>query len=509
VKVALTEPGRSSPPPAPFGLIVSSIAVGAIALLVWAFVLATLADLSGSDPAGNAYAQAYGVFAIVLLWMLLAILLVLAGLGGAMPWIAALVALIMLPVSGLATINAARLLEDPRSAPFYWPMAIPAAVPPLVIVFCFWTLLPRLRALLPAGHVAGIVWGATLVLSASIDPMLAARHEVRQSGLAAAAKWDADFAAAPADSPLWVWTAFLASHPIETKEAAALNRIRALNRRQSDAETMLDRGDFPLVYLGQFDLDPTPALCDKARALVSRRVAPLVPKIAGARPYGDVADEVSDALAAMRWLVDFGCSCDAQSQAWEDMARAYRDPNFDVVELRELRDPKALGKRLREDPPRFSMLTPQSHLKAWLKFAGDKTYGDQALAGARKLDRRAADEIDMLTDKDDIGGDGTALAFLPYLDLEPTPRLCAAAARLLDDRFAKIYVPKSDDPRSYDELLSRLGGADPLATLIWLGEHGCDVAAERAKAEALLRAYKPSPDSAAMLESLAKLKKNP
>src|ERR1700694_23704 len=143
---------------------------------------------------------------------------------------------------------------------------------------------------------------------------------------------------------------------------------------------MLDRGDFPLGYLGRFDLDPTPAICEKARNLLRQRVAPLVPKTPDTEPYAKVFWDVSDALAAMKWLVGYECSCDAESLAWESMANAYQNPNFDVVELRELRDPKTLGRTLREYPERFSMLSPKSHLKAWLRYADDKLLREQALA---------------------------------------------------------------------------------------------------------------------------------
>jgi len=50
----------------------------------------------------------------------------------------------------------------------------------------------------------------------------------------------------------------------------------------------------------------------------------------------------------MDWLVDYGCSCDAESLAWETTAKVYRDTNFDVVSLRELRDPKWFGRASRE-----------------------------------------------------------------------------------------------------------------------------------------------------------------
>ncbi len=46
-------------------------------LLIWILQLATLSDLDGSD--GNAYAQAYGAIEVVALWLLLAMLAIMAG----------------------------------------------------------------------------------------------------------------------------------------------------------------------------------------------------------------------------------------------------------------------------------------------------------------------------------------------------------------------------------------------------------------------------------------------
>ena len=56
-----------------------------IALLLWALQLALLHDLTGSDAAGNALTQAYGAIAIILLWVLLAVLALMAFFKGAMP----------------------------------------------------------------------------------------------------------------------------------------------------------------------------------------------------------------------------------------------------------------------------------------------------------------------------------------------------------------------------------------------------------------------------------------
>ena len=66
------------------GAILVSIALSGLILLVWVVRLATLADLNGSDPAGNALAQAFGALEIIVLWGLLAVLAILAGIKGAM-----------------------------------------------------------------------------------------------------------------------------------------------------------------------------------------------------------------------------------------------------------------------------------------------------------------------------------------------------------------------------------------------------------------------------------------
>ena len=487
------------------GATLVSIALSVLILLVWIVQLATLTDLSGSDPAGNALARAFGALEIIVLWVLLAVLTILAGVKGTMPGAAALAALILVPASGFAAMTAAELLAERDVAPFMWPIIIPALVPPLIITFCFWALLPSMRATVPAGFAAGTAWGATLILCISILPMVQIRRLAIEQEAAQRTKWEADFTQLAANSPLWEWTPFLATRD-ETKRNAVLERIRQPDRRQNDAEIMLDRGDFPLLYLGSLDLDPTPTLCDKARNLLQRRVQPLVPKSPNSTPYAEIAEEVAGAVAAMDWLVGYDCSSDAESLAWETMAKAYRDPNFDVVRLAEVRDPKNLGRTLREDPARFSMLTPKAHLKAWLKFADDKALREQALAGARKLDHRTSDAVEML--KEDEYTARTLLEYLPSLDLDATGPLCDAAENALHRQFAQIYRPKHDDPRPYRELLSRLGEGAQFSTLKWAAEHG-DTEAQLSEAEDLVRAYQDSPDRTAMLATLTQLRRRP
>src|SRR5258707_8484085 len=369
------------------GAVGAGIGLCLAAFLVWALALALLANLAGSDAAGNAYAQAYAALAVIVLWLLLVALGIIAVLKGVMPRPAAVAALILIPASGLVSMEALELLSRPYEPPFLWPIVIPAAVPPLVIAFCLWALLPSWRAAIPARHAVGAAWGATLVLCLSILPFMQMREHARDHEGAARAKYDADLAALPADAPLWDWVPFLAT-PDTTKVAVVLERIRGLDRRQGDAELMLDRGDFPLDQLGSLDLTPTPALGDKARDPFPRRVAPLVPKTANARPFTDVAAPVNDAVIAMKWLVGYECACDAEAAAWQAMAEAYRDPGFDIVEVRRLRDPAELGGALRQHPARFAMLTPPADPQAWLGFAHAEAVRPPALPVPDKVNHR-------------------------------------------------------------------------------------------------------------------------
>ena len=207
----------------------------------------------------------------------------------------------------------------------------------------------------------------------------------------------------------------------------------------------------------------------------------------------------------MEWLVGYECACDAESLAWETMAKAYDGSNWDIHRLGEVRDQKNFGRLVRRYPDRFSQLTPRAHLKAWLTYADKKEFHDQALAGARQLDHRTADAIEMLNDKYDIGAPWKVLKYLPVLDLEMTPPLCGAALSQVHGDLAKVLRPKADDPRRYSELLDRLGAYEPLTALVWLAGHGCDAEAELSEAEAVIRTYQDSPARAAMLATLAKL----
>lgn len=481
------------------------VALGIFALILYAVALSLLSDLAGSDPAGNAYAQAYAAIALVALWVLLAIILTIALAKGDADWPVVTAAVILIPASAIASLFAMGLLTNPSQPPYLWPIVIPASLPVLVLGFAFWTLLPGMRSVLPAHIVVPAIWGAVLLLCVAVVPFNLMRESARETIAAARAKTEADYNKLPADAGLAQLLPFMGAFYGE-KETELNRRVRSLPTRQSEAEAMLARGDFPLRYLGWLHLDPTPSLCEKARAQLRQNVAPLVLKPGETKPYTVIAQQVTDAVTAMKWLVGYDCSCDAESLAWEQMASAYSDPAFEFYELKRLREPQELGRILREYPERFSMLTPKASLSAWLNFAEEEEYRERAVAGARRLPHRNADIVAMLNNRSDEHRAWMAMTYLPQLDLEATPELCRAALTQINEAFAKVYRPKADDPRSYDELLGRLGGRGrPFAVLIWLAEHGCNVGPAIKDADELIRSYRRSAESDAMLASLARL----
>jgi hypothetical protein len=481
--------------------IVLSIVIG----LIWVLHLATVASLGHSDAAGNGIGQAYAAIQIIALWLLLTIMTVIAIAKGAAPKPAMVAALVIVPVSGFVAMAAADLLARSHLSPFLWPIIIPALVPPLVVAWCLLALSASMR-LVVVKVAAGALLAAILAVCVSIWPLSLMRNAVDDLEAARLEKYDTDLARVPANAPLWEWTPFLDTQD-STKRAKVLDSIRSIDQRQAQAEAMLDRGDFPIGYLGSFDLDPTPALCEKAHSLLRRLVEPLVLKTPDPKPYSDIALPLADAISGMNWLVGYGCACDAESAAWETMAKGYGNTSLDVHHLAELRDPGELGRTLRERPERFSMLNAKSHLKGWLRFADNDSLHDQALTGARALDHRTTDAVEILIDKYDEESRWKLLRYLTALDLDATIPLCANLLSELHGQFTKVYRPAAnDEPRPYSELLERLGNGEQLPDLIWLAGHGCAAEPELSEAMALVNAYRDSPGKAEMLATLTRLR---
>ncbi len=131
---------------------------------MWLIQLSWLTTLNDSDAAGNGLTQGLSAVALVFLWVLLAVLMLIAALGGDMPGWTALAAV----VSGYAALVALNLLGDARGPSFHWPIAEPALVPPLIVALSLWATMPPLRRAVPAWLAGGGVWGAVTVPGAAV-----------------------------------------------------------------------------------------------------------------------------------------------------------------------------------------------------------------------------------------------------------------------------------------------------------------------------------------------------
>src|SRR5262245_59351305 len=115
-------PDQSQASPVAIGV---NIGLGAVTLLIWAFTLIGLSSMTGSDAAGNAMSQAFTALALIVLWIMLAVVALIGARKGAMPRAAWIAALLLIPASGFAAMMALDLLTHPSAPPFFWPIVIP------------------------------------------------------------------------------------------------------------------------------------------------------------------------------------------------------------------------------------------------------------------------------------------------------------------------------------------------------------------------------------------------
>lgn len=114
----------------------------------------------GAPAFGDAFAA---LFLTVGLWLVLAAMLVVAAIPGAMPRWAAILAFVVTPLSGIAAFIAI----DMVSRCIFWAIVFPAALPPLLAFYALWARLPRLHATLPAQQTSLAIWGVVVGLTAA------------------------------------------------------------------------------------------------------------------------------------------------------------------------------------------------------------------------------------------------------------------------------------------------------------------------------------------------------
>lgn len=147
---------------APLGM----FSLSAVAIAFYGALLAN----SGAPSAGGeeAYSQAWAGFLLTLgLWTVLALMLVVGAAKGRMPVWAAITALLLHPISGVAAFVAL----DAASRRVGLGAIILVLLPLPIASYAFWARLPQWREAYPPGVASIVTWGAVALLSVAAFAM--------------------------------------------------------------------------------------------------------------------------------------------------------------------------------------------------------------------------------------------------------------------------------------------------------------------------------------------------
>lgn len=312
-----------------------SVVVAAVCGLLWLALVATTATLHQSDAAGNGLSYSFAMLEAMALWVLLAVLVLLVAGRAAMPGWAKLTAIVLLPLSGAATLATIELLaRQPEVG--RWPMVVPAFIPAMILAYALWATSPALRAAIAPAAVHRTVWGMVLLLSLIPWPLrraTARRVATTEAEREAAGRAREDSAgralearlqALGRETPLRDWLAF-ATEGNDLRERT-LAGIRALPNRQRDAEAL--RGDDQAMLMSELrnlGLAATPALCRSSNEFLVAHAQSFRPKAATMARYEIESSALERYLFAMQWLAAQQCNLTPTIDAYEDVVRRFPD----------------------------------------------------------------------------------------------------------------------------------------------------------------------------------------
>ena len=151
-----------SPSQAPRSLPVGLLLLLPIAVILYLLMLGNAVQQPDGGGESRIEAAYEALFVTAGLWIVLGILLIVAGITGSMPRWAALLAVILVPMAAIACFTAL----DMGSRHMEWAVVIAALLPALVVFYALWARLPRLHAALRAEPVSVAVWAAIFFVSA-------------------------------------------------------------------------------------------------------------------------------------------------------------------------------------------------------------------------------------------------------------------------------------------------------------------------------------------------------
>jgi hypothetical protein len=132
-----------------------------VAIVLWALLLANAVNQPSGGGESSMAAAFAGLFVTLGLWLVLALMLVVAGITGSMPRWVGFLALVLVPMSGVAAFTALDMVS--RHMP--WAIVFLILLPILIVFYAFWARLPALRSALDAQRTSAAVWGSVFALS--------------------------------------------------------------------------------------------------------------------------------------------------------------------------------------------------------------------------------------------------------------------------------------------------------------------------------------------------------
>ncbi|MEA2802517.1 MAG: hypothetical protein QOE49_2612 [Rhodospirillaceae bacterium] len=314
---------------------VGSIILLVLAAVLYAAMMSCLVDAPNSDAFGRGLALAYGAILGTALWIVLAVLLIIAAVKGRMPVWAILGLVVLVPLSCIVMWFAGDAYARGDSSAIW----VAALLPPLFALYALWARLPALHTIFRAVPTSAVLGAAIAYLSvaplvamtraALPDPVRDARLEEAgkaqeeqraQEGQAARDREEAQFASLDPDSPLANYLIYLSSMAYGERALAGIRQVR---NRQADAVLLLLQGRLAdLRGLWGFDVAPTAALCQAYAAALAGAAG----KVTKARTdYLMTATDLELQLPNMKWLAANRCDLGQPIGILEANVRAVAD----------------------------------------------------------------------------------------------------------------------------------------------------------------------------------------
>jgi len=151
----------STPTPTERSLPIGLLLTLPVALVLYGLMLANAVNEPMGGGESRMAAAFEGLFVTVGLWIVLAVMLVIAGITSSMPRWVGFLAIVLVPMSGIAAFTALDMVS--RHMP--WAIVFLILLPILIVFYAFWARLPTLHSALEAQRTSTAVWGSIFSLS--------------------------------------------------------------------------------------------------------------------------------------------------------------------------------------------------------------------------------------------------------------------------------------------------------------------------------------------------------